>query len=44
MMGHAVHALAYEERAGDVVEALRRTGLAPRIDVFEVGSVRAGPF
>jgi pantoate kinase len=44
MLGHAVHALAYEESAGRVVEALRRTGLARRIDVFEVGSVKAGPF
>lgn len=44
MIGHAVHALAYEESASNVAEALRKTGLAPRIDVFEVGSVKAGPF
>jgi pantoate kinase len=43
MIGHAVHALAYEGSADKVVRALRKTGLAPRIDVFEVGSIKAGP-
>ncbi len=43
MIGHAVHTLTTQDSAPGVVEALKGTGLDPRIDVFEVGSVSAGP-
>jgi len=42
MMGHAVHAVVEEERVDAVVDALRSSLLAPRVDVFIVGSVKAG--
>ena len=44
MMGHAVHAVTLEGSAERVVKALTAAGPNPRIDVFEVGSVKAGPF
>ncbi len=43
MIGHAVHALVDEDGVGRVVDALRFSGLKPRVDVFEVGSAKAGP-
>jgi hypothetical protein len=44
MIGLAVHALTTEEGAPIVAEALRRSNGVHRVDVFEVGSVAAGPF
>ncbi len=43
MIGLSVHAIADDRTAGAVAAALAGSRLAPRVDVFEVGSVRAGP-
>jgi pantoate kinase len=40
MIGYAIHSLAYGERAKKVAEALK--GLGVRVDIFEVGTRRAG--
>jgi len=42
MMGHAIHAVVDEERVGPVVDALTSSGLSPRVDVFVVGTAKAG--
>ena len=44
MMGQAVHAVTLDDSAERVVSAMAAAGPSPRIDVFEVGSVRAGAF
>jgi len=44
MMGQAVHAVTMEDDAEAVVRALSGASSGPRVDVFEVGSVKAGPF
>jgi pantoate kinase len=41
MIGHVVHSLAREDDVAAVVRALNKTGMNPRIDVFEVGAVGA---
>jgi len=42
MIGYSVHSLADTDRAEKVAEALRSYGGRVRVDVFEVGSRRAG--
>ncbi len=42
MIGYAVHSLVDADRAAKVEEALSSLG-GPRVDVYEVGNVRAGP-
>jgi pantoate kinase len=44
MMGQAVHAVTLEDSADRVVRALAAAGPEFQVDVFEVGSVKAGPF
>jgi pantoate kinase len=44
MMGQAVHAVTLEDSTERVLKAMAATGPNFRIDVFEVGSVKAGPF
>ena len=44
MIGYAVHSLADQDSAAKVAEALRTYGSEIRVDVFEVGSRRAGPY
>ena len=44
MIGYAVHSIVDQDRAADVAEALRAFSSEVRVDVFEVGSRRAGPF
>lgn len=41
MIGHAVHSLASDEAATKVARALMKTGVNARVDLFEVGAVRA---
>ena len=43
MIGYAVHALAESGKAPSVIDALSHHGSGPRVDLFEVGSTRAGP-
>ncbi len=42
MIGRAIHAIADAERVAEVAEALRSASPEARIDVFEIGTVRAG--
>lgn len=42
MIGHAIHALVDENRVEEVAAALKSSQFRPRVDVFEVGSVKAG--
>ena len=44
MIGYSVHSLADQDSAAKVAEALRGYGDEVRVDVFEVGSRKAGPF
>jgi pantoate kinase len=41
MIGQAIHALVDEDGVGRVADALRSTYAKPRVDVFEVGLVKA---
>jgi pantoate kinase len=43
MIGHAVHALVYEDDAEKVAGSLRDWPSRPRVDVFEIGRRRASP-
>ena len=43
MIGHAVHAVCEEGLVPAVVKAFASSAPRPRVDVFEIGSVRAGP-
>lgn len=43
MIGHAMHALAFEEDADRVAAALASYSLKPRVDVLEICSTKAGP-
>jgi len=43
MIGYSVHSLVDQDRAPKVAEALRQHGEV-RVDLFEVGSRKAGPF
>ena len=42
MIGYSVHSLVAEDRSQKVADALRSLGKDVRVDVFEVGHVRAG--
>ena len=42
MIGYSVHSLVVEDRSQKVADALRSLGKDARVDVFEVGHVRAG--
>ena len=42
MIGYAIHAIADSEHWNPVAKALAASGLANRVDVFRVGSVKAG--
>ena len=44
MIGYAVHSLADQDSAAGVADALRTYSSEVRVDVFEVGSRKAGPF
>ncbi|MDV3276895.1 MAG: hypothetical protein LYZ69_00330 [Nitrososphaerales archaeon] len=43
MIGHAMHAIAFQEDAEKVAAALASSALKPRVDVLEIGSTKAGP-
>ena len=42
MIGYSVHSLAFAETSGKVAEALRAYSSEIRVDIFQVGRVRAG--
>jgi hypothetical protein len=42
MIGYAVHALVMKPDVARVVRTLSNAGSVPRIDVFEISSVKAG--
>ncbi len=42
MLGQAMHALVPSRRVAAVVKALNTSALGPRVDVFEIGTQRAG--
>jgi len=44
MIGYSVHSLVDQDQAARVAEALRSFSSDVRVDIFEVGSRRAGPF
>jgi len=44
MIGYAVHSIVDQDHAAKVAEALRTLGGEVRVDVFEVGSRKAGSF
>ena len=44
MIGYAVHSLVDQDRAARVAESLRTFSSDVRVDIFEVGARRAGPF